>query len=243
MKVRASDMKNYFGRYLDRCKDEDIQITKNDRVVARLSAYQEPTDDSLTLRDGSAAYAYAGKPVTYEEFKRITESSQERYEYIDGVIYQMASPGISHQLIHAHLYAHLYDWFKGRTCRVFSAPFAVTLANDAQKSKNVVEPDLLVSSDYRDQRDAHDRYTGIPALVIEILSPGTRSLDQVKKLNIYLDGGVNEYWIVDPRDRKVTRYSFVNKQLEDIDLFRYPEEIKSSYFAGLEVPTVDIFAE
>ena len=68
-------------------------------------------------------------------------------------------------------------------------------------------------------------------------------MDQVKKLNVYLDSGVSEYWVVDPRDRRVTLYFFVEKQLEDMNLFKDPDVVKSIHFAGLEVPTADIFGE
>lgn len=243
MKVSATDMKNYFGKYLDKCKDETIFITKNDRVVAKLVAYEDPSDGYLMLRDGGAAYAYSGKRISYEEFLKITDGNEERYEYIDGEIYLMSSPGISHQLIHANIFNHFNNWLHGKKCRVFSAPFDVTLANDDLKSKNVVQPDLLVSCDYQEQRDAKDRYTGIPALVIEIMSPHTRSMDQVKKLNVYLEGGVSEYWVVDPRDRKIILYSFIEKQLDAMILFKDPDVAQSIRFPGLEVPTGDIFNE
>ena len=242
MKVSATDMKNYFGKYLEKCRQETILITKNDRVVAKLDAFEEPAD-SLMLKEGSAAYAWSGKRVSYEEFCEITENNEDRYEYIDGEIYLLAAPGVTHQVIHANLYAQFHHWFKGKQCRVFSAPFDVTLANDAFKSKNIVEPDLLVSCDYLTQRNENDRYTGIPALVVEILSPGTRGKDQLKKLSVYLDGGIREYWIVDPRDRKVTLYYFADQQLEDLNLFRDPYVVKSIHFPGLEVSTADIFAD
>ena len=243
MKVSATEMKNYFGKYLEACKDEAILITKNDRVVAKLSSYEDPSDGYLMLKEGSVAYAYAGKRVTYEEFRRISDHNEDRYEYIGGEIYLMSSPGISHQLIHTHINEYLIHWLKGKKCQVFSAPFAVTLANEDQNSKNVVQPDLLISCDYLEKHDGNDRYTGIPTLVIEIMSPHTRSIDQVKKLNVYLDGGVSEYWVVDPRDRRVTLYYFADKQLEDMALIKYPDVVKSIHFKGLEVPTADIFPE
>lgn len=37
-------------------------------------------------------------------------------------------------------------------------------------------------------------------LAVEILSPGTRRLDRVMKLNEYGEFGIDEYWIVDPAD-------------------------------------------
>ena len=241
MKVSATEMKNFFGKYLEQCKTEPILITKNDRVVAKLSAYEQPIDGYLMLKEGSTAYLPASRRVTYEEFRRIIDHHDDRYEYINGEIYLMSSPGMSHQLIHTHLYACLIGWFKGKKCQVFSAPFDVTLVNEEQNSKHVVQPDLLISCDYLEKHDANDRYTGIPALVIEIMSPQTRSMDQVKKLNVYLDSGVSEYWVVDPRDQRVTLYSFVEKQLEDMNLFKDPDVVKSIHFVGLEVPTSDIF--
>ena len=71
----------------------------------------------------------------------------------------------------------------------------------------------------------------LPGMTHQMINtPSTRGKDQVKKLNVYLDGGVNEYWIIDPRDCRVTLYYFVDKQLEDLNLFRYPDVVTSIHF-------------
>lgn len=111
-------------------------------VVARLEACKDP-DDALMIHEGSAAYTWSGKRVSYEAFCEITKNNKERYEYIDGEIYLLPSPGVSHQLFLANLYTLFNNWFKGKPCRVFFSPFDVTLANHALKSKNVVEPVYL----------------------------------------------------------------------------------------------------
>lgn len=253
MKVNATDMKNNFGKYLKECEKESIFITKNDKIVARLTYYEDPSEGYLMVKDGSAAYTYSGKRVTYEEFLKITEGNEERYEYIDGQVYLLSSPGMKHQIILANMMKSLQTWFEGKKCRVFSAPFDVTLKrifsspfditikNVELEGKNVVQPDLLISCDYKEQRDERDRYTGIPALVIEILSPSTRSHDLVLKLNVYMQGGVSEYWVVDPRDRKVTLYYFEEKELSEMLTYAHPDKVKSIYFKGLELPVSDIF--
>ena len=43
-----------------------------------------------------------------------------------------------------------------------------------------------------------------PILVVEILSPYTRRRDHVEKRSLYIDAGVEEYWIVDPEENTVT---------------------------------------
>lgn len=243
MKVSATDMKNYFGKYLKKCEDEDIFITKNERIIAKLSKYDDPSEGYLMVKEGSAAYTYSGKRVTYEEFLRITEGNEERYEYIDGEVFLLSSQGMKHQIILSNMMKSMLDWFSGKKCKVFAAPFDVTLLNEEIDSKNVVQPDILISCDYSEQRNERDRYTGIPALVVEILSPQTRSRDHVLKLHVYMYGGVSEYWVVDPKEMKVVQYYFSEKQLLEMAVYKHPDIIKSMHFKGLDITTEDIFKE
>jgi Uma2 family endonuclease len=155
----------------------------------------------------------------------------------------LASPGFTHQDIHSNLYENLVLWFKGKSCRVLSAPFDVTLYNEETKSKNVVQLDLLVTCDHKEATDSNDRYMGIPALVIEILSLQTRSRDLVKKLNLYLEGGVNEYWVVDPREKQVILYYFIEKKLEQMITYKHSEVVESFYFKGWDIAVADIFGK
>lgn len=243
MKVNATDMKNYFGRYLKKCREEDIFITKNERIIAKLSSYDDPADGYLMIKEGSAAYTYSGKRVTYEEFLKITEGNEERYEYINGEVFLLSSPGMKHQIILSNMMRSLLNWFDGKKCRVFAAPFDVTLLGEEIEDKNVVQPDILISCDYNEQRNERDRYTGVPTLVVEILSPQTRSRDHVKKLNVYMHGGVSEYWIVDPKEMKIVQYVFAEKELTEMITYGHPDVVKSIYFKGFEISTDDIFSE
>lgn len=243
MKASATDVKNNFGKYLKQCWEEDIFISKNDRVIARLSKFEDPSDDYLMVKDGSAAYTYSGRKVTYEEFLKITEDNEERYEFIDGEVFLLSSPGIKHQMVQSDLFLAMSTWFKGKMYRVFAAPFDVTLLGEEIESKNVVQPDILVSCDYNEQRNERDRYTGIPALVVEILSPQTRKRDFAKKTKVYMDGGVSEYWIIDPKGRKVIQYHYIDKETAETVTYHDPDVVKSLHFKGLDISTADIFTE
>lgn len=50
-----------------------------------------------------------------------------------------------------------------------------------------------------------------PGLVVEILSPSSRSIDRVKKPRRYRDFGVPEYWVVNPDDRSVWVWRFARR--------------------------------
>jgi Uma2 family endonuclease len=136
------------------------------------------------------------KHYTYADY--LTWDGDTRYELIDGVPYLMSpAPGRMHQSISGALFSQLYAFLKGKTCKVFYAPFDVRLDNNT-----VLQPDLLVVCDHAklDEKGCQ----GAPDLVVEILSPSTSGRDKLLKFNKYLEAGVREYWIVDPSDKTVT---------------------------------------
>ena len=75
------------------------------------------------------------------------------------------------------------------------------------------------------------------------LSPQTRSRDHVKKLNVYMEGGVREYWIIDSKKLKVIQHYFEGKELIETITYTHPDIVKSIYFESLVIATADIFAE
>jgi Uma2 family endonuclease len=56
-----------------------------------------------------------------------------------------------------------------------------------------------------------------PALVIEVVSPGTtnRNRDYRYKHTEYAARGISEYWIIDPEERQITVCQWVDGQYED----------------------------
>jgi Uma2 family endonuclease len=80
--------------------------------------------------------------------------------------------------------------------RVLAAPMDVRFG-----PKRQLQPDLLVVND-----EGLDgvRVESVPLLVVEILSPGTRSRDQVTKRRAYEQEGVTSYWIIDPKRAVLT---------------------------------------
>ena len=81
-----------------------------------------------------------------------------------------------------------------------------------------------------------DFYMGIPSLVIEVLSDSTRRKDMVKKLDLYLDCGVTEYWLVNPFSKEVSVYLFENRGIQQSCTFKNTETAESFLFKGLAVP-------
>lgn len=59
----------------------------------------------------------------------------------------------------------------------------------------------------KDKINKKGKYTGIPTLAVEVMSNSTRSKDMMKKLNLFLDTGVKEYWLVDTEKKEILVYN------------------------------------
>ena len=147
--------------------------------------------------------AAPGRKLTYDDFVQFPDDGL-RHELIDGEHYVTPAPSTRHQRIQGRLQGELYAYFKSRRGgEVFSARFDVVLSDH-----DVVEPDVVVI--LADQAGVltpqHAR--GAPAIVIEILSPGTRRHDRTRKRALYEHAGVREYWIIDPDEDVVVVQRF-----------------------------------
>lgn len=141
----------------------------------------------------------------YTEDDYYTLPENVRAELIDGQIYYQAAPSRIHQRILGKLHQKIANYIdtKNGSCEVYPAPFAVKLREDRN---TIVEPDISVICDHNKLTDKG--CTGAPDWIIEIISPSNSSHDYIRKLNLYADSGVREYWIVNPMEQSVYVYYF-----------------------------------
>ncbi|MDU9047758.1 MAG: Uma2 family endonuclease [Candidatus Electrothrix sp. Rat3] len=141
--------------------------------------------------------------MTYADYLTLPED--EQWELIEGVPCAMSpAPSRIHQKVSGRLFRQLDAFLEQKNCEVYYAPFDVRLQHAEETEdqiSTVVQPDLVVVCD-PDKLDEKG-CLGAPDLVIEIVSPSTASMDNIKKLALYEKYGVREYWIVHPVDQIV----------------------------------------
>ncbi|MET3808033.1 Uma2 family endonuclease [Nakamurella sp. UYEF19] len=128
-----------------------------------------------------------------------------RYEIIDGILQVSPSPVTVHQRVVLRL-AIAFNTVCPPAMEVFIAPL------DWQPDRRTsLEPDVLVVP-----KDAigPKNITGTPALVVEVLSPSTARIDRMLKFSRYAEGGIGQYWIVDPSVPSIQVYSLVGDTYE-----------------------------
>lgn len=125
-------------------------------------------------------------PWTVDDLAALPDDGM-RYEIIDGTLVVSPSPTFRHQSVSGALFL-LLATACSPDLRVLAAPL------DWQPSRlRSFQPDLLVVP-----AGPLDRPTPTPLVVVEILSPSSRTLDRITKLHAYAQAHVPQYWIVDP---------------------------------------------
>jgi prevent-host-death family protein len=234
VEVRSTEVQNNFGAYLKYAQYEDVFVTRNGKRVAVLQGY-----DSFRLAEGKAIYDASRPEMTLEEFLDFAARSSERYEFVDGEVILQSSPSFQHQKAVTALGSLLRDWSTGEACEALVAPFDVVL--EAFEKTNVLQPDVVVICDLENINEK-GRYSGVPQVVVEVLSESTRSFDMVKKLEVYRAGGVKEYWIVNPFTEEVYVYAFVDHEVQDYRVYGKTAQIDSLALVGLDFVVQSIFS-
>ena len=131
--------------------------------------------------------------LTYEDYVLLPEDGK-RHEIIDGVHFVTAAPFLRHQRIVVQLTIRLGGFLQEhRLGELFVAPTDVILS-----THDIVQPDLFFVSNARAPILTEKNVQGAPDLVIEVISKGSRRLDEVLKRRAYERFGALEYWIFDP---------------------------------------------
>jgi Uma2 family endonuclease len=138
----------------------------------------------------------------YSDYARFPDDGN-RYEVIDGEVLVTPAPSTGHQHILANLVIALRQYVDRERIGIVLPDVDVLFV-----SGQFLRPDVVVvPTSFR----AGVTNRGVempPALVIEIQSPTSSSIDRVKKPRRYGDFGIPEYWVVDPEERAVLIWRF-----------------------------------
>ncbi|NEP61839.1 MAG: Uma2 family endonuclease [Symploca sp. SIO2G7] len=116
--------------------------------------------------------------ITPEEYLDIERQSPIRHEYRQGLVYAMAGGTDNHDRIALNLLSLINLHLGNSDCRFHSGNVKVNYQKDFY-----YYPDAFVTCDPRDRNDRYiKRY---PKLIVEVLSPSTKTFDLGEKFRDY----------------------------------------------------------
>ncbi len=187
-----------------------------------------------------------GNAIDYSNWKK---------ENINDKIYYMSpSANPKHSRVILKLFSIFNSYLKGKECEVFTDNIDVYLD---EETNTYVMPDLSVLCDPSKFTDKG--YKGIPALIVEVISPTSIKRDRFEKFELYQKYGVKEYWLVDYTTKTIEQYILsdglykinnivtiisdydYNERLTEKERKEYDTLIKVNVFDNLTIDAKEIF--
>lgn len=191
----------------------------------------------MKVKDRAASYLVKRKKYTYQDYLNLPDDGK-RYEVINGELVMAPAPNIFHQTVLINLVNELKNFLKKENVgKMLCAPTDVKLSDS-----NVVQPDIIFISLESSNIVTENNVAGAPDLIIEILSPGTAYYDLIEKKEIYERFEVKEYWLVDPKKRRVEIFNNVGQQFKLNQRIELEGIAKSSVIKGFEMSLENIFS-
>ena len=156
-----------------------------------------------------------GLRMTAEEFLARPED-KTRYELIDGVVVMSPSPGVRHQRIAAEVFKQLVNHVDKRRLGFVFYEIDVLIGRGPEGRDLVYRPEMIFIRAERENQIT-ERIRIVPDLIVEIVSPDSRSLDTMTKRDDYEQAGVGEYWIIDPERGTFTFYRLIDHRFVALD--------------------------
>ena len=180
---------------------------------------------------------------TYADY--LTWWFDERIELINGKIYKMSpAPSSYHQKVSINIIREISWFLKRKRYNVYAAPFDVRLFRKSKEHVDkqiftVVQPDICVICDITkiDEKGC----LGSPDLIVEILSPFTNKMDLNEKYNLYQESGVQEYWVVHPKDQILQIFELENDLYREKDFYTVNDIITTPILSGFELKVSEVF--
>ena len=108
-------------------------------------------------------------------------------------------------------------------------------------SKKIREPDVVFK--FKKNLLPEEVYFEGADLIMEVVSPDkkSRQRDYEKKVVDYAEGGIPEYWIVDPQEKKITVLTLEGTAYATHGVFGEGAVATSKLLSGFSVNVTDVF--
>ncbi len=161
-------------------------------------------------------------------------------------ITDMAGATPEHSAVIVNFVAAIRRQLKNSTCFVYSDNVQYRWQTDDGREKAVI-PDASINCQTKKKRGSN--FIGIPRFVMEVLSPSTEQYDRGEKMELYRQQEIEEYWIVDWREKKVEIYEldYENKipkyYLWKVITETNKQELKIIHFPNVTITFDELFEE
>jgi Uma2 family endonuclease len=176
------------------------------------------------------AIAYGKTKLTVEEYLQWEKASSQKHEFYRGEVFAMSGASARHNVISKNLTRDLATALKGHPCQPYGSDFRVHIPENTL----FTYPDIsIVCGDIVSSEEDEDSFLH-PTIVIEILSPSTKSYDRGEKFKLYRDiPTLKEYILVDSESINIEAWRINEKNKWELHEY-------NSLDQQLQLPTLSL---
>lgn len=184
--------------------------------------------------------------LTFEQYRTYEDGTDTRYELVDGALVPMSLGTGRHGAIIRSLVRQFEAVFNPEPAWV-ALPALVGVRSPRGRNWDTCRiPDVtvlpLAQWESMAEREAIiDLHEAPPILVVEVVSPSTKTDDYRSKRSEYGLLEIPEYWIVDPTEEKVT-LCLLEHQFYDAIEYQGDELVQSSTLPALRLSAAQILS-
>jgi Uma2 family endonuclease len=159
-----------------------------------------------------ATIAIQRPPKTmFEVFESLPEGTLA--QLINNQLVMSPAPSDTHQKVLMDIANRLYNFLEKNPVGILRiAPYDVYFGKS-----NAFQPDIIFIGKEKIHLIKENGLHGAPDIAIEILSPQTAKYDIEDKMEVYAQKGVQEYWIIEPHEKRATGYWLVEDEYHEFE--------------------------
>jgi Uma2 family endonuclease len=175
-KVTQEDYEKDLAKY----GDPDV-VRKPGTYVVRPSSHVIKRGDTV-IANGKTRISFRQENKLYSvaEYLKFERLSEEKHEYIDGLIFSMVGASREHNLIRGNISSELRSQLKGRPCETYSSDMRVRTT-----PTSYTYPDVVIVCGKPEFEDKEVDTLLNPTVIFEVLSQSTEKQDYIEKFADY----------------------------------------------------------
>lgn len=162
-------------------------------------------------------------------------------------ITDMAGARPEHSTVIVNFVAAIRSQLLKSTCYVFPDNIQYRFQTDDGEDKIVI-PDASINCRIKARRGS--TFIDAPRFVMEVISDSTEKYDRGEKMELYRQQEIDEYWIVDWKEKKVEIYHLDYNEKQEPQYYLWEtiteanrEKLKIVHFPNLKITFDELFAE
>ena len=175
--------------------------------------------------------------LTEEQYLALERAAEFKSEYFDGEMFARSSVSIQHSKLQTNILCELHEALRGTRCEPLGSDLRVRVS-----SRMYTYPDISVLCGKPLLADYHQDVLLNPIVIVEVVSPSTKSYDRGPKLKHYRTiASLQDYILVNQSEIRIEQYARQENNLWILRDYQTLDEELAIKSIGVSLPLGRIY--